>query len=363
MVKQYQKEVNEIRAERIAKNANPLSLVAIAQPHQDRKEIAKPITPPSESAFEEDNDPEQAQKDKDMQKNLALIAKYFKKLYKPINNNLRTSSNTINKNVDNFPRYKNDNPTGQFGNQRTITVDGARETETKKGERLNVSQGKESCGANKQGQAHYSYMAKIQEVPTADSGTDSEPLEHVQYDIGYNVFANKIQHSGQSRIHKITNMCLETTWEKHSHDHFRSLTALDMEVLIKTCLMPLAIKTQNDSFTFVHELKQEMHADLKDIAINELKKLIEKNKGKGVDINFEKQSILGKLPFQPVKNQPVVRQPTAYKSERSQLPRHRIASQVGVSHDLKKPDTPHSWPQVRKSSFANMFHFSHQGNL
>ncbi|GJX01658.1 hypothetical protein Tco_0185571, partial [Tanacetum coccineum] len=35
-----------------------------------------------------------------------------------------------------------------------------------------------------------------------------------------------------------------------------------MEVLIKTCLMPLAIKTQNDSFTFVHE-QQEMHADLK----------------------------------------------------------------------------------------------------
>nr|GFD08133.1 hypothetical protein [Tanacetum cinerariifolium] len=38
------------------------------------KEIAKPITPPSESAFEEDSDPEQAKRDKDMQKNLALIA-------------------------------------------------------------------------------------------------------------------------------------------------------------------------------------------------------------------------------------------------------------------------------------------------
>ncbi|GKF07698.1 hypothetical protein Tco_0041922, partial [Tanacetum coccineum] len=49
------------------------------------KEIAKPITPPSESDSEEDSDPEQAQKDKDMQKNLALIAKYFKKLYKPTN--------------------------------------------------------------------------------------------------------------------------------------------------------------------------------------------------------------------------------------------------------------------------------------
>ncbi|GJU64178.1 hypothetical protein Tco_1246013 [Tanacetum coccineum] len=36
-----------------------------------------------------------------------------------------------------------------------------------------------------------------------------------------------------------------------------------MEILIKTCLMPLALKTQNDSFTFVHELNQEMHTDLK----------------------------------------------------------------------------------------------------
>nr|GEU86542.1 hypothetical protein [Tanacetum cinerariifolium] len=36
-----------------------------------------------------------------------------------------------------------------------------------------------------------------------------------------------------------------------------------MDILIKTCLMPLALKTQNDSFIFIHELKQEMHANLK----------------------------------------------------------------------------------------------------
>nr|GEY04220.1 putative reverse transcriptase domain-containing protein [Tanacetum cinerariifolium] len=35
-----------------------------------------------------------------------------------------------------------------------------------------------------------------------------------------------------------------------------------MEILIQTCLTPLALKTQNDSFIFVRELKQEMHADL-----------------------------------------------------------------------------------------------------
>nr|GEY18182.1 retrovirus-related Pol polyprotein from transposon TNT 1-94 [Tanacetum cinerariifolium] len=44
---------------------------------------------------------------------------------------------------------------------------------------------------------------------------------------------------------------------------FRALTAQDMEILIQTCLMPLATKTQNDSFRFVYELKQEMHANLK----------------------------------------------------------------------------------------------------
>nr|GEV21857.1 hypothetical protein [Tanacetum cinerariifolium] len=99
ILKQYQKEVNKLRVERIAMNANPLVLVATAQPNQDPyyetpksqksyapiskaslltrshtttrnkgKEIAKPITPPSKSASEEDSEPKQAQRDKDMQK-------------------------------------------------------------------------------------------------------------------------------------------------------------------------------------------------------------------------------------------------------------------------------------------------------
>nr|GFD58339.1 hypothetical protein [Tanacetum cinerariifolium] len=57
--------------------------------------------------------------------------------------------------------------------------------------------------------AHYSYMAKIQEVPTADSCTDSEPLEKVQNDTEYNVFANELQHSEQSE--SISNTCLVET--------------------------------------------------------------------------------------------------------------------------------------------------------
>ncbi|GKB07757.1 hypothetical protein Tco_0836041, partial [Tanacetum coccineum] len=181
-----------------------------------------------QSASEEDNDPEQAQKDKEMQKNLALIAKYFKKLYKPTNNNLRTSSNSKNKNMDTTPRYVNENLTGQFGNQRTVTVVGARETvgnqECKKSKRAkDYTYHKEKMLLCKQAEkgvplqaeqadwlddmdeeideqeleAHYSFMAKIQEVLTADSRSDVEPLENVQYDAEYNVFANERQHSEQ----------------------------------------------------------------------------------------------------------------------------------------------------------------------
>nr|GEV44219.1 putative ribonuclease H-like domain-containing protein [Tanacetum cinerariifolium] len=198
ILKQYQKEVNKLRAERLAREANPLALISHNYQTQG-KEIAKPITPPSEKASEEDSDPEQAQRDKDMQKNLALVTKYFKKIYKPTNNNLRTSSNSRNKNVDTTPRYKNDDHSGQFGNHRTVNVAGAREKVGKTDEEVD----------EQELEAHYSYMAKIQEVPTADSGTNSEPLEQVQNKARYNVFANELQHYEQSE--SVINTCLMET--------------------------------------------------------------------------------------------------------------------------------------------------------
>ncbi|GJT28200.1 hypothetical protein Tco_0908475 [Tanacetum coccineum] len=70
----------------------------------------------------------------------------------------------------------------------------------------------------------------------------------------YNVMMNNINHFRE---------LVDQAWEMHSHNHFRAPTAHDMEILIKTCLMPFALKTQNDSFKFIHELKQEMHDDLK----------------------------------------------------------------------------------------------------
>nr|GFC89029.1 hypothetical protein [Tanacetum cinerariifolium] len=223
ILKQYQKEVNELRAERLARNANPLELDATAQANQDPyyqtsksqkpyapsskpsiptrshtttrykgKEIAKPITPPSESASEEDNDLEQAQRDKDMQKNLALIAKenvgslvvqhfgiqcfnckefgYFtKECRKP----KRVKDSTYHK-------------------EKMLMCKQAEKGVPLQAEQYDWLADMDEEIDEQELEAHYSYIAKIQEVPTADTSTDSEPLEKVQNDTGYNVFANDL---------------------------------------------------------------------------------------------------------------------------------------------------------------------------
>nr|GFA58373.1 hypothetical protein [Tanacetum cinerariifolium] len=94
ILKQHQHEVNEIRAEKIARVANPLALVA------------------------------QQQQDKEIDKLMALISLSFKKIYKPTNNNLRTSSNTSCANQDNSPRI---HINAGYESQRSGNVAGARE--------------------------------------------------------------------------------------------------------------------------------------------------------------------------------------------------------------------------------------------
>ncbi|GJW08526.1 hypothetical protein Tco_1570949 [Tanacetum coccineum] len=134
------------------------------------------------------------------------------------------------------PRYKNDNQTGQFRNQRAVNVAGARETvggqvvQQSGIQCFNCKEFAEKCVQlqaepidwladtdeeidEQELEAHYSYMAKIQEVPNADSGTDAEPLEQVQYDTDDNVFANDIQHFEQSE--SISNTCAVETGDSN----------------------------------------------------------------------------------------------------------------------------------------------------
>nr|GFA88867.1 hypothetical protein [Tanacetum cinerariifolium] len=119
----HQNEVNELRAERIARTANPLALVAQQQPvyhplnhptHYTQNSSTRLqqaatrnrgktiVNSPSPVYDEEPSmviEDDEMSKDKEIDKLMALISISFKKIYKPTNNKLRTSSNTSEHNV------------------------------------------------------------------------------------------------------------------------------------------------------------------------------------------------------------------------------------------------------------------------
>nr|GEZ47767.1 hypothetical protein [Tanacetum cinerariifolium] len=141
----------------------------------------------------------------------------------------------------------------------------------------------------------------VKEVPTADLSTDSEPVEqNDQNDVESddervaltNLIANlKLDVDENKKIQKQLKKA-NTTLDQELKECktilaettlFRAPTAQDIEILIQTCLMPLAIKTQSDSLKFVHELKQEMHADLK--YVESLEKGIDKLKSEKAEFS------------------------------------------------------------------------------
>nr|GFA25408.1 hypothetical protein [Tanacetum cinerariifolium] len=228
ILKQHQHEVNEIRAEKIARVANPLALVAQQQQvyhpqthpthynqhsstrthHAATRNRGKAVVNSPQPIYDQepsmvDDDDEDTSKEKEIDKLMALISLSFKKIYKPTNNNLRTSSNTSRANQDNSPRIHRN--VGYEG-QRSGTVAGARETV---GSSMVQKSGIQCYNCKEYGhvarecqkpkrakdaayhrekmllslEAHYMYMAKIQEVsPNAvDSGPifDKEPEQKI----------------------------------------------------------------------------------------------------------------------------------------------------------------------------------------
>nr|GEZ54406.1 hypothetical protein [Tanacetum cinerariifolium] len=136
-------------------------------------------------------------KDKDIDKLMALISLSFKKIYKPTNTNLQTSSNTSRANQDNSPRINRG--TG-YDNQRIGNVAGTRENV----EQADWKDDTDDESDDQELEAHYMYMAKLQEVtPDAadNSGPifDTKPVQQVQTNDNYNVFVIESVHPEQSK--------------------------------------------------------------------------------------------------------------------------------------------------------------------
>ncbi|GJU93457.1 hypothetical protein Tco_1318213 [Tanacetum coccineum] len=176
------------------------------------KEIANIPSSKYDSEPEVVSDEEVTRMDKEIEKLMALISISFKKIYKPTNNNLRTSSNTRNKNIDNTPRSNKrtgyDRQTGQYENQRAINVAEARDNvrtqvvqqtghvarECKKEKWVrDLTYQKEKMMLCKQEEA--GIELSVEQVDWRDDTDDEHPLAKVQNnDDNYNVFANERQH-------------------------------------------------------------------------------------------------------------------------------------------------------------------------
>nr|GEY23837.1 hypothetical protein [Tanacetum cinerariifolium] len=181
-----------LRAERIARVANPLALVAQQQPVYHPQTHPNHYTQNSSTKLQHAATRNKGKAiDKEIDKHIALISLSFKIIYKPTNNNLRTSSNTSRANQDNSPRINKS--TGECQKPKQIK-DAAYHREKmllskqeEAGIQLNAEQADwrddtdDDELEDQELEAHYMYMAQIQEVSPdiAVSGPilDTEPLQ------------------------------------------------------------------------------------------------------------------------------------------------------------------------------------------
>ncbi|GJR94373.1 hypothetical protein Tco_0266547 [Tanacetum coccineum] len=235
-------EVNELKAERLARKANLLALVAATQhqpsyspqsqpnynpsPSSTRsqaairskgKEIARAPSPPPEYETEIVNDTIYTPRDKEIDRLLTLISTSFKRIYKLYQQNLRTSSNTGTRlvvvgqhivqqtgiqcyNYKGFGHTTRECRSAKRVNDSSYHKDKMLLYKQKEAwvqlsaEAQNWVQDLDEELTNQELEEHYLYIAKIQEViPSTDKGTgpifDKEPLEQVHIINEYNVFA------------------------------------------------------------------------------------------------------------------------------------------------------------------------------
>nr|GFC98908.1 hypothetical protein [Tanacetum cinerariifolium] len=238
--------------EKIARVANPLALVAQQQPvyhpqthptHYNQNSSTrtqqaatrnreKTIVNSPQPIYDQEpsmvDDDDEMSKEKEIDKLMALISLSFKKIYKPTNNNLRTSSNTEHQRLGNVAGARETvgstvvqksgiqcyhcNEYGHVARecQKPKRVKDAayhREKmllykQEEAGIMLNAEQAdwKDDTDDESDDQkleAHYMYMTKLQQVSldAVDSGPifDTEPEQKVQNDDHYDVFAIECQ--------------------------------------------------------------------------------------------------------------------------------------------------------------------------
>nr|GFC14490.1 hypothetical protein [Tanacetum cinerariifolium] len=141
--------------------------------------------------------------------------------------------------------------------------------------------------------------------------------------------------------------------------------AINLELELQQCKE----KIKNDKLFKVNKSKefckereqyfeiQDLKAQLQDkgIVISELKKLIEKLKGKSVDTKFEKSSVIRKPNAFKSQKPSILGKPTIFSDslKRKDFSKSKSVTQNNVSNDFSKPVTAQTLPLNKKSILKN----------
>nr|GEW12995.1 retrovirus-related Pol polyprotein from transposon TNT 1-94 [Tanacetum cinerariifolium] len=100
----------------------------------------------------------------------------------------------------------------------------------------------------------------------------------------------------------------------------------------------------------IQDLKAQLHD--KNIAISELKKLIEKGKGKSMDTKFDRPSVVRQPNAQRIPKPSVLGKPTPFLDylERKYFPKRKSVPKANVSEGLSKPVTAQTLSQTAKQA-------------
>ncbi|GJZ81897.1 hypothetical protein Tco_0646891 [Tanacetum coccineum] len=174
-------------------------------------------------------------------------------------------------------------------------------------------------------EAHYSDMAKIQEVLPEESSSTSQPLEQVQNHDENDVFANVRRHSEQPES-------INDTYVLEKDDS----------------------NVTPDSSNICNNDNQDLKAQMQDknIAISELKKLIENCKGKSVVTQFNKPFVVRQPNAQRIPKPSVLGKPTPFSNspEMRSFQTKQSVNKTNVSDGLFKQVTQQNLPQIRKQA-------------
>nr|GEV61875.1 retrovirus-related Pol polyprotein from transposon TNT 1-94 [Tanacetum cinerariifolium] len=345
---------------RIECNVNPLELVAQQQPayhpqnhptHYTQNSSTRsqqaatrsrgkailnsptPIYDQEPSMVSEDDE---MSKDKEINKLMTLISLSFKKIYKPTNNNLQTSSNTSSANQANSLRITRG--TG-YDNQRLGNVVGARETVGKMveeaGTQLNAEQADwkddtDDESKDQELEAHYMYMAKLQEVTpnVADNSGpifDTEPMQQIDQN----------DEADLANEHEVTNLQCDYL------ELLQKCECLEKELLKSKMMLESFETVQKHAINLELELQKSKEKTKND-------KLFKVNQSK--DFRKEREQY---VEIQDLKAQLQDKGIAIYSLEKKDFSTSKFVTKNDVSNDFSKPVTAQILPPNKKSILKN----------